>query len=91
MFFSKSSALSTDSLHDLNEETDQTLTDFTRAFCAKDVYTVFSEYTSLIRESTIEGQRLYNKQLELNRYTDIPCFDYTRVAVKSVLFFASDF
>lgn len=68
-------------LHDLFEDS-ETLAVFTQNFCAKDIYSVFTEYASIRRESTVDLQKIYEDHLELNRYTDIPCFESSRVIVK---------
>ncbi|CAJ0584464.1 unnamed protein product, partial [Mesorhabditis spiculigera] len=71
-------------MHDLKgpNQSKKTLTEFVNAMTDSDVYNVFFHYTTVIQRDPRKAISTYKKWPDQNRYTDIPCYDDTRVKVK---------
>uniref|UniRef100_A0A915DGX3 Protein tyrosine phosphatase n=1 Tax=Ditylenchus dipsaci TaxID=166011 RepID=A0A915DGX3_9BILA len=69
-------------VHDLEKDGGATLDSFMRLFCAKDVFSKFSDYNNVVMQSKDNSSEACNSLPDSNRYGDVPCFDYNRVVVK---------
>ncbi|WKY08950.1 hypothetical protein Q1695_001823 [Nippostrongylus brasiliensis] len=52
------------------------------SLCASNVYRLFFAYTQVLQHDSHRCCTTYNKHHELNRFSDIPCIEETRVKVK---------